>query len=113
MLLNEKSKDLYAFKNDNNSIYTLLTNGNEEFLNNKKTNISVSNLLHSKLQNFEYQSNLVQERRLELPQLKNYYHLKVARLPIPPSLHIKIKMVPLDRIELSSEAYHASVLPLN
>ena len=70
MLLNKKFKDLYAFKNDNNSIYALLTNGNEEFLNNKKTNISVSNLLHSKLQKFEYQSNLVQERRLELPQLK-------------------------------------------
>ena len=36
---------------------------------------------------FEYISILVQGRRLELPRAYAHYPLKVARLPIPPSLH--------------------------
>lgn len=37
--LNEKFKDLYAFKIDNSSIYALLTNGHEELLVNYKNDV--------------------------------------------------------------------------
>ena len=40
-----------------------------------------------KVHNFELINIMVQRRRLELPQSYDYYPLKVARLPIPPSLH--------------------------
>ena len=39
LVLNDRFKDLYAFKIDSDSIYALLTNGNEELLVNYKSSI--------------------------------------------------------------------------